>query len=148
MNNKLEEILKVEIPYMYLPHRLHVLENSATQPIEVIGIRWNDTEEDPHHEYQVYNEYEDEYIDVRKCKPVLRSLKKLTIKELEYIGQIANDDSISSLLNLGENFLRGGCGRVLTLEKIIKITEYLYSVLADVNGLIEQGLAVDSNKLD
>jgi|ERR1035437_1132599 hypothetical protein len=86
-----------------------------------------------------------------KFTPLLISLDKLTDEQLYPIGLIFRDIFLSEATIKDKIFgsedatawIRGGMRPVLSLEQTKELMEYLYSIHADVNGLIKLKLAID-----
>lgn len=84
-------------------------------------------------------------------KPILKSLSKLTNEELIPIGLFIRDieknkatykDNIFAVED-AKAWIMGGMKPVLSLNQIMCIMEHLYSIHADIFGLIDAGLAVE-----
>lgn len=86
-----------------------------------------------------------------RAKPILRPLSDLTKEHKTDIGRIITDrdsDFHEALaIDAAEAWIRGGMRPVMSLKTALKVTEYLFSIHADVFNLIPQNLAIDLNTL-
>jgi len=91
------------------------------------------------------------FYDDKNIKPILRPLSKLTNDELIPIGLIIRDiekhkatykDNIFAIED-AKAWIRTGMKPVLSLKQVCEVMEHLYSIHADIFGLIDAGLAIE-----
>lgn len=83
-------------------------------------------------------------------KPILLPLSKLSIEEKIVIGRILYGDNTlhkAFAVDSAESWIRKGMRPVMSLQTALDVTEYLFSIHADVFNLVEQGLAIDKDTL-
>ena len=90
------------------------------------------------------------WIEKGYIKPLLHPLSDLTKDQLAELGGHLIDDfdrPASLRIDDAQAWLRGGMKPVMNLQQCINVTQYLYSIHADLHGLIKQKLAIDINTL-
>lgn len=82
--------------------------------------------------------------------PILHPLSDLTKEQLIKLGGYLTDNNQHDILKHedAKAWLQGGMRPVMNLKQCIDTVQYLYSIHADIHGLIEQGLAIDINTLE
>jgi len=94
------------------------------------------------------------YKDKLQFYPMLCPLSKLPDAELINIGLLIRDikkykgtykDKILAIED-AKAWIKGGMKPVLSLSQVQEITEYLYSIHADLYKLIDAGLAIEKQK--
>lgn len=84
-------------------------------------------------------------------KPMLKPLTKLTDEECWPIGLVFREIELNEARPADKIFavedarawIRTGMKPVLSLQQSLEVTNYLYSIHADINFLIDAGLAVE-----
>lgn len=136
----------------YLPYNLK-MNYIVREKVERIGILTNihhNTDETHPTKISISGLYDDEHIWM--FKPHLKSLSKLTDEELIPVGLIIRDvpkhkatfkDNILAIEDAKCWLTRTGMKPTLSLTQVLEINEYLFSIHADVYGLIKNDLAVE-----
>lgn len=86
--------------------------------------------------------------ELRHVNPLLIPLDKLTDEQYGEVGEIITGDGQPNIL-CGKHFAKkDGYSYDLDLSDAIALTDYLYSIKADIHGLITAGLAIDATALE
>jgi hypothetical protein len=142
--------MELEVKHLapYLPYGLKlVFENFPLHSKECPHVRI--LELDCGHDFNLY-------LQRGHIKPILQPLSKLSNEDLIPIGLLIRDiekqkatykDNIFAVED-AKAWIRTGMKPVLSLLQAQRIMEHLYSIHADIFGLIPAGLAIDINTLN
>ena len=141
------EKLTIENLAPYLPYNLRMwdVENERQYIPELIGIVDNEKIRVTLPRFPSVTLFE-----INALKPILFPLSSLNKKKLIPIGLLIRDiekykatykDNVFAIED-AKDWIRGGMKPVLSLHQCCLILDYLFSIKADVFGLIEKGLAI------
>lgn len=90
------------------------------------------------------------FYPIEHFQPILRPLSDLTKEQHIVLGRLLTNtpDKHEAFARAdSEAWLRNGMQPVMSLQKCLNVTQYLFSIHADVFGLIDKRLAIDINTL-
>ena len=141
--------LKLEHIVGYLPFglKMQYIENGKIISTGILRrISHNDFETHP---TRLSINYQNEE-HIWMFKPLLLPLSSLTKEQLIKVGSIIcdldNGNMNQLLIEVGKDFINGKIDKI-DLVRTIKLTEYLYSIHADLHNLIPNNLAIDKSEL-
>lgn len=145
----MNERLTIEVLSPYLPYGLKVIFDgkvigvlSGIKPsllTEVIVLEEMDNNTPIYRNWNLFD-----------TKPILRPLSDLTKEQHIVLGRLLTNtpDKHEAFARAdSEAWLRNGMQPVMSLNTCLSVTQYLFSIHADVFGLIDKGLAIDINTL-